>query len=326
VFLTVQLPVERARQRVALAVGAVPGLERFTVCRQGEDPFWMVPAAGEKLSQVPTQTQWLLARLSDGGHVMLVPLFGEEMTFTLEGKATDTLELLGETNDAATVSTGGLALFVAAGPDPYELVARGARSVIKRLGGGKLRQQKAVPAFADVFGWCTWDAFYGEVSHDKVKEGLESFAAAGLKPRALVLDDGWQTVKPCRTGGNRLSAFEANGKFPGGLKNTVDMAREGYGVEHFMVWHAVNGYWGGLDPEAMAAYAPVEVIPRGGKHVNVNWIMDLGRRDHVDDQSPAGSQVLQRLPCLSAGPGRGRSEDRQPGFASVPGRSPGGTR
>lgn len=234
----------------------------------------MVPAAGERLAQVPALTQWLLCRLNDGTAVMIVPLYSDAMSFSLEGKSGETLELLGETNDAMTVSTGGLALFVSCGDDPYELAAQGAASVAKRLGVGKLRKQKAVPPFANLFGWCTWDAFYGDVSHEKVEQGLASFAAAGMKPRALILDDGWLSTKPCRTGGKRLSAFEANEKFPGGLKHTVAMAKERYGIDQFLVWHAVNGYWAGIDAEAFKDYAPVEVIPRGGKHVNVNPAME----------------------------------------------------
>lgn len=39
---------------------------------------------------------------------------------------------------------------------------------------------------------CTWDSFYTFVSQDKVLHGLETFQRAGLTPRLLVLDDGWQ--------------------------------------------------------------------------------------------------------------------------------------
>ena len=59
---------------------------------------------------------------------------------------------------------------------------------------GDCAATKPLPAFVDQFGWCTWDAFYQEVSHEKVREGLESFRRAASRPKLLILDDGWQSV------------------------------------------------------------------------------------------------------------------------------------
>ncbi len=74
-----------------------------------------------------------------------------------------------------------IGLFLAAGDDPYSLVTTAARSVMRWLGTGRLREEKRLPAFVDQFGWCTWDAFYSEVSHDKVRLGLASLAAGGVR-------------------------------------------------------------------------------------------------------------------------------------------------
>jgi len=287
VFLTVVLPNGGTSQRVHVTLGALPALDRFTATNLGYgepfwrrpkdtslgEPYWMVPHAGTTLSLVQPQTQWLLARRTDGLYLMLVPLDNESMVFQLEGAADDTLKLLGETNDAFTLSAGGLALFAMTGMDPYDLIARGAQSVAKRM-GAKLRIQKKMPAFADHFGWCTWDTFGADISHDNVRKGLDSFASAGVKPRLLILDDGWLSSEPCKLGGRRLTSFEANAKFPGGLKVTVEMAKKEYGITDFLVWHAVCGYWSGIDKTAFAEFAPQEVILRGGRHLNVNWIMD----------------------------------------------------
>jgi hypothetical protein len=52
-------------------------------------------------------------------------------------------------------------------------------------------------AVRDVQGWCTWDAFYHDVSGLGLQQGLEGFRAAdpARVPRWLIIDDGWQ-VKP----------------------------------------------------------------------------------------------------------------------------------
>jgi raffinose synthase len=68
-------------------------------------------------------------------------------------------------------------------------------SAAAQLSGGALpRTQKVTPPSLDVFGWCTWDAFYSTVSAKGIKEGLKSLLKGGIRPRMLIIDDGWQTT------------------------------------------------------------------------------------------------------------------------------------
>lgn len=235
-------------------LGAMPGLARFTACHRYE-PYWMKPCAGTRLSQVPSETQVLLAHLRSGRWLLIVPLIGDLFRFSLRGGPNETLSLLGETGDAFAPGLGGLAAYVAAGSDPFDLVKEGALSVVARLGTGRLRKDKPLPDFVDRFGWCTWDAFYQGVSADKVREGLEHFAAGGVRPRVLILDDGWQSTERMPTGEDRLTSFAANGKFGGDLGPTVRLAKEQHGIEIFLVWHSIVGYWGGVDGTRLPGYA-----------------------------------------------------------------------
>jgi raffinose synthase len=243
--------------RVAFSLGKVPQLERFTACHRYE-PYWMKPCAGEKLAEVPPETQSLVVRLRDGAYVLAVPLVGEVARFSLRGRAEGTLALAGETGDAFTPTRGGLALYVAVGSDPFELARRGAESVMNRLGSGRLRREKPYPPGFDDFGWCTWDAFYQEVSEANVVRGLESFRAIGVEPRFLILDDGWQSITVRATGEKRLTAFAANDKFPCGLRPFVERCKRDYGIRTFIVWHAMQGYWGGVDGDALGGYGVVD--------------------------------------------------------------------
>ena len=251
VFLRFTAPAPAARH--VFPVGRAAGMARFTCCHRYE-PFWMNPCAGTRAAEVPIETQFLLTEQEDGTCVLYVPLIDGAFRASLQGNGEDGLELIAESGDPATVTDQIVGLFVAAGPDPYVLLERSAQSVMGRLGTGRLRAEKPLPLFADHFGWCTWDAFYGEVSHAKVREGLESFRAGGLAPRCLILDDGWQSVQKAPSGETRLTAFAANDKFPGDLGPTVRMAKEEFGVENFLVWHALNGYWGGVDDAALPGY------------------------------------------------------------------------
>jgi raffinose synthase len=61
-------------------------------------------------------------------------------------------------------SRWGNALYLAAGWDPFQLVDRGIAAAAALSGTAKPRVEKSLPASLDVFGWCTWDAFYSRVS------------------------------------------------------------------------------------------------------------------------------------------------------------------
>jgi raffinose synthase len=255
--------------RLVFDLGCVPELKRFTVCHRYE-PYWMKPRTGTRLADVPQETQFFLAELRSGQWLVLVPLIGDLFRFSLRGHKDDRLELLAETGDSFAPGNGGLALFVATGSDPFALARDGAKSVAERLRWGRLRRDKTLPDFVGHFGWCTWDAFYQEVSHAKVREGLERFAAGGVRPRMVILDDGWQSTVAMATGEQRLTAFSANDKFGGSggqLAPTVRMAKEEFGVEDFLVWHAVIGYWGGVDGERLPGYGVIDQTRQFGEGV-----------------------------------------------------------
>ena len=62
--------------------------------------------------------------------------------------------------------------------------------------GFPCRSQKRVPASLDVFGWCTWDAFYFRVSAKGIMDGLQSLRDGGITPKLLVIDDGHSLPSP----------------------------------------------------------------------------------------------------------------------------------
>ena len=263
-FLVVQ--TEKSNSRHIVDLGRLPEILRFTASHRYE-PYWMKPMAGTKVSAVPPETQFLLGQLNSGKYLLLVPLFGDLFRYSLRGRADHHLDLMGETGDSFTPGHGGLALFVAVGEDPFELSRHAAMAVTARLSRGKLRRDKRTPDFIDRFGWCTWDAFYTEVSAEKLRLGLESFRAGGVSPKFVILDDGWQSVVTRDTGEARLTDFAANEKFPGGLLPSVRMAKEQFAVEYFLVWHAMQGYWGGVDELKMPDFAVVNQTRQFGEGI-----------------------------------------------------------
>src|SRR5882724_5137640 len=217
-------------------------------------PFWLRPILGNPSSVVPPETLWLLVEHLDGMFGLLVALIHGDTRFSLGGDA-DSLKIVAETGDPQVPTNQGPALYFAAGKEPFALLDRAARAVQGHFSLPH-RVERAVPDFVDQFGWCTWDAFYKEVSPEKIAAGLDSFARGGVSPKLLIIDDGWQSVERSPSGEERLTSLEPNARFAGSLRPTVDLAKGHYGVRTVLAWHALMGYWGGLNQKNLSVYKP----------------------------------------------------------------------
>jgi raffinose synthase len=266
---------EKAADRHVFFVGNIQ-VSKFT-CLHRYEPFWMRPMTGTKGADVPLETQFILAELEGGNCFLMVPLLYQDFRCSLRGCGETGIELVAETGNTAVIGNEVEGLYVGVGADPFELIEQSARVVCERMGVGRLREEKSLPDFVDQFGWCTWDAFYQDVSMENIRMGLESFERGDVMPKVIILDDGWQSEHTLPTGERRLFSFAANKKFPGGLAKTVEMAKDGFDVEHFLVWHAITGYWGGVDGDAFPGYGvrSVERIASPGISVTAPWITDV---------------------------------------------------
>jgi raffinose synthase len=227
----------RARHRIAL--GGIAHLVAFTALNR-TSPFWMVPTAGRTGSAVPCETQWMLAELADGSCLLLAPVVAERRRWTLETES-GKLSLNGSANDNDVLESEGPALFVAHGRDPYELMPRAAAALARRM-GWKVRAERGRPPIGDGLGWCTFNAYYADISHDKIRAALASMKSAGIPLRWLLIDGGWQTNAVLSGGEKPVSAIAADpAKFPGGLAPTIAMAKREFGLGQVMVWHAMIG-------------------------------------------------------------------------------------
>lgn len=236
-----------------LPLGTLPGMRRFCAAARN-NLFWMIPHAGDAASAVPPETQGLLVELDGGRIALLMPLVDGHFRASLQGGDDGRLYLRAETGDSTTTGQALTGLFVAVGDDPYRLVAGAATAIVARLQRGRLRRDKEAPPAIDLFGWCTWNAFYHAVSHENVRAGLQSFAAGGVAPAFLIIDDGWLSVTDVPLFLSRLTSFAPNARFGGDLRPTVAMAKGEFGVRQFYVWHALLGYWGGVDDAAFPRY------------------------------------------------------------------------
>ncbi|XP_075508934.1 putative galactinol--sucrose galactosyltransferase 6 [Primulina tabacum] len=262
--------------------------------------WWMAQRMGDKGRDIPLETQFLLVETKDGPHLesdvdgdeenktvytVFLPLIEGPFKACLQGSEGDKLELCLESGDKEILASNFThSVYISAGTDPFRAINEAITAVKLHLGTFKLRQEKKLPRLVDYFGWCTWDAFYQEVTEEGVEAGLESLKAGGTPPKFVIIDDGWQLV-----GGDedktqeieeeasqvkqskllRLTGIKENSKFQNkedptvGIKNIVNIAKQKHGLKYVYVWHAITGYWGGVRPgvKEMEEYESAMIYP-----------------------------------------------------------------
>lgn len=232
---------------------------------------------------VPLETQFMLLECPNDGtesdasatvYVVFLPLLEGQFRAALQGNERDELQICFESGDKAVQTSQGMhMIYMHCGTNPFELINQAVKAVEKQMQTFHHRERKKLPSILDWFGWCTWDAFYTDVTAEGVQEGLKSLSEGGTPPRFLIIDDGWQqignesndaavasvTVQEGAQFANRLTGIKENSKFQNkkgeneetpGLKQLVDEVKQQNNVKYVYVWHAIAGYWGGVKPTA----------------------------------------------------------------------------
>ncbi|KAL9154396.1 hypothetical protein ABFS82_10G110800 [Erythranthe guttata] len=233
----------------------------------------MAQKMGENGRDVPLETQFLLVEAKEDhqdeeniAYTVFLPLIEGPFKACLQGNDGDELELCLESGDNDTLASAFThSVYISSGSDPFATIHEAMKAVKMHLGTFKLRDEKKLPDIVDYFGWCTWDAFYQEVTQQGVEAGLESLTSGGAPPKFVIIDDGWQSVAGDEEKQQqqqqelgqpqllRLTGVKENAKFQTedpkiGIENIVKIAKEKYGLKSVYVWHAITGYWGGVRP------------------------------------------------------------------------------
>ena len=137
----------------------------------------------------------------------------------------------------------------------------------------------------DGLTYCTWNSLGQDLTEEKIFKALADLKKNNIHVTNLIIDDNWQSLQNVGTGESQFdlgwSDFDANQKgFPGGLKQTTSHVRENYpNIKHIAVWHAILGYWGGLDPKGKIAksYKTKTVNRDGNRKMTVIAAEDVDR-------------------------------------------------
>lgn len=240
----------------------IPEADRYLAIYQHKD-WWVRPAFFTEITCMPDRTQLLLFRIEDT-YFAVLSVCGEEcrtdMCGTDKGITVRVSSNAGNRNRINEIS-----LVIAAEKNPYLSCEKAVKTALGSLGKSSMyREARHYPELFESFGWCTWDAFYHCVSHDRIMEKMKEFEEKQLPVKWVLIDDGWLDADYDKKVLRSLSS--ENERFPKGLKGCVKELKEKWNICSVGVWHAVMGYWNGLEERSSAAEKlkyGVGVLPDG---------------------------------------------------------------
>jgi raffinose synthase len=215
-------------------------LRRFTALYHIE-PFWLSPTFGTKEKNIPSHTAAMWIERRDNFKVVIIPIINKGYRAFIRGN-NHGLSLMVDNNCKIGKMNQVTALYIGIADDPYHMMEDAAKNISQHINVGKLRVEKKLPEWIDKLGYCTWNTFGQSVNESKLIEMLRAYKKAGIVPRYVLLDDGWQKKFII----SLLNRGVNSRKFPAGLKKLVELCKSKFKVEVFLVWHTFQGYWGGI--------------------------------------------------------------------------------
>lgn len=202
--------------------------------------WWTRPAFVEKFEEIPDYTQVAFFKYKDR-FSCLVPMVGREFkTYMVKGTENEIcLEMTAHLGGQKRVEEP--LYLMAEAPVLAEAVHK-VFSWLAEYKGIRMREKRRVPEIFQYLGWCSWDAFYREVTEDKIRQKAEELLEKKVPVKWMLIDDGWLSVQD-----ELLCDFAPDkNKFPDGFKKMIKEIKEKGDIRWFGVWHAFGGYWGGI--------------------------------------------------------------------------------
>ncbi len=227
----------------------VPSPDRILAVYQHKS-WWVRPAFPVHMADIPERTQLLLLQYPAGTLCVLAVTDDLYRSDLMGGKDWD-LQIRCRSGRVGDSRVHTLCAALAWDADPYKAVRKAAAAAAQGRGTPcLLRQDRKYPEIFEGYGWCTWDAFYHAVDERGIFAKLDELKEKKVPVRWVLIDDGWLDADLDR---QRLRGLDADpAKFPHGLAGTVARIKEEYGIPYVGVWHAVMGYWCGLEPGSEA--------------------------------------------------------------------------
>ncbi len=237
---------------------ALSGIVRY-MADYRKSQFWCAPFFSEKLSEMPSGTQYLAIELDGGEFAVFVPVVNDTYKCVLEAMDDESFKARIYSGCEQMYDCRGLVLAYAVGKDPLALTECCVKASLAELKSGvRTREERRYPEVFEKLGWCSWDAMQIRVSEQGMLEKCEEFQNKNIPVKWAILDDMWATVKAFYgktyesfdemvklMHSSPLDSFEADpARFPHGLSGVIERIKA-YGMR-VGVWHPTTGYWRGI--------------------------------------------------------------------------------
>ena len=211
--------------------------------------WWTRPAFPKNFSGIPANSQMVLLKYQRQ-YVCLLAVCSEIYRGDLEGTNEGLLVRL-SSNCHGLNTVDALAVSITFGENPYACIKMAGKNAVKELGHPEmLRENRKFPAVFEKLGWCSWDAFYHEVNEDGLLQKAKEWKEKQIPVGWALIDDGWLDAD---LNTQLLVGVDADRKrFPHGLGAAVGHLKREAGISYVGVWHAVMGYWNGLEKDSPA--------------------------------------------------------------------------
>ncbi|CAG8475705.1 4638_t:CDS:2 [Diversispora eburnea] len=281
------------------------GLQRISV-------YWMAPITGtQRLDIQNKDVLYLIIQQSTGHYVILIPLTFNDctscfrsddqgnllfITKNFSGKDVSSKFIIGrgnnhKNNDPYKISKACMDFLVKEkvlegkkkklGEIKKQQKKKRRKSILLEFieGGEESKTREIIKSLQEDLNRNNNLAYYDQIGYYFLN-ALESLDSSGIHVGYVILDDGWQKVNQSH---KTLQSFEANEKFPNGLKSLIQNIKERYFyLKQFGVWHPIWGYWNGIDLNSNSFNLyQFEKIRQQGEGVNLIKVDHLASFDSI---------------------------------------------
>lgn len=230
----------------------IPGFTvGLSLWNPGAGGAWTVPHKIDSVGRLETdRVQFFYWKYSDGVYGAAMPLSGKGYRTTL-GQYDGNFGSKSVSYFSGMKEKGIPQMAIGFGRDPYKLFSRLYRAGLESIGkGGNLITHKKFPKVFEKIGWCSWDASLPgrKLNEELVLNSAKSFAEHKFPVKWFLFDDGWFDETNTQ---RKLNSFCPNKiKFPNGFRPVISTLEKEYHISDVGVWHALDGYWNGIDPDS----------------------------------------------------------------------------